>query len=86
MGLPRGALITRLVKRNNIDLATYRLQKIKAGTTLNKASFENMHYELKSSIWTKKGDQPMEQRGDEDEGDVDQSMEGQEEKGHRSQS
>ncbi|GKV39618.1 hypothetical protein SLEP1_g47365 [Rubroshorea leprosula] len=74
MGLPHGALITRLAKRNNIDLTPYRLGKIQGGTTLNTASFENMQYELLNGIWRKIGDQAMEQQGDEEEGDVDQEM------------
>ncbi|GKU99869.1 hypothetical protein SLEP1_g12651 [Rubroshorea leprosula] len=83
MGLPHGALITRLVKRNNIDLESFKHGKIKVGTTLTQASFENMQYEFQNGSWRKKGDQAMEQQGDEEEGDADQEMveQGEEEHG-----
>ncbi|GKV17010.1 hypothetical protein SLEP1_g27571 [Rubroshorea leprosula] len=48
MGLAYGALITRLVKRNNVDLTPFMLGKVQSGTTLNKASFENMQYEFRN--------------------------------------
>ncbi|GKV11370.1 hypothetical protein SLEP1_g22634 [Rubroshorea leprosula] len=69
MGLPHGALITRLVKRNNIDFESVKHRKIKAGTTLTKASFEKMQVVFRNGSWTKKGDQAMEQQDDEEEGD-----------------
>ncbi|GKV23250.1 hypothetical protein SLEP1_g33001 [Rubroshorea leprosula] len=74
MGLPHGALITRLVKRNNVDLTPFMLGKVQSGTTLNKASFENIQYEFRNGSWRKKGDQAMEQQSDEEEGDGDQEM------------
>ncbi|GKU93073.1 hypothetical protein SLEP1_g6706 [Rubroshorea leprosula] len=82
MGLPHGALITRLVKRNNIDLTPFMLGKAQSGTTLNKASFENMQYEFRNGSWRKKGDQAMEQQSDEEEGDGDQEMAKQGEEEH----
>ncbi|GKV11385.1 hypothetical protein SLEP1_g22648 [Rubroshorea leprosula] len=50
MGLPHGALITRLVKKNNIDLESFKHGKIKAGTTLTKASFEKMQSKFQSRL------------------------------------
>ncbi|GKV30801.1 hypothetical protein SLEP1_g39577 [Rubroshorea leprosula] len=87
MGLLHGALITRLMKRENIDLTPYRLGKIQGGTTLKKASFENIQYELRNGFWRKKVDQAMEQQKDEEKGDVDQEMaeQGEEEHGGDSQ-
>ncbi|GKV13569.1 hypothetical protein SLEP1_g24564 [Rubroshorea leprosula] len=83
MGLPHGALITRLVKRNNIDLESFKHGRIKAGTTLTKASFEKMQVVFRNGSWTKKGDQAMEQQDDEEEGDTYQEMveQGEEEHG-----
>ncbi|GKV30791.1 hypothetical protein SLEP1_g39567 [Rubroshorea leprosula] len=74
MGLPHVALITRLVKRNNIDLESFKHGKVKAGTTLTKASFDKMQYKFWNDSWRKKGDQAMEQQSDEEEGDADQEM------------
>ncbi|GKV48795.1 hypothetical protein SLEP1_g55587 [Rubroshorea leprosula] len=70
MGLPHGALITRLVKRNNVDLTPFMLGKVQSGTTLTKASFEKMDCLFRNGTWIKKG----EQEGDEEEGDTDQEM------------
>ncbi|GKV41942.1 hypothetical protein SLEP1_g49409 [Rubroshorea leprosula] len=83
MGLPHGALITRLVKRNNIDLESFKHGIIKAGTTLSKASFEKMQYEFRNGSWRKQGHQAMEQQSDEEEDDADQEMaeQGEEERG-----
>ncbi|GKV18498.1 hypothetical protein SLEP1_g28867 [Rubroshorea leprosula] len=67
--LPHGALITRLAKRNNIDLTSFRFGTVSTGMTLTKASFEKMDYLFRNGIWIKKG----EQEGDE-EGDTDQEM------------
>ncbi|GKV18357.1 hypothetical protein SLEP1_g28753 [Rubroshorea leprosula] len=74
MGLPHGALITRLVKRNNVDFTPFMLGKVQSGTTLNKASFENMQYEFRNGSWRTKRDLVMEQQSDEEEGDTDQEM------------
>ncbi|GKV34783.1 hypothetical protein SLEP1_g43126 [Rubroshorea leprosula] len=82
MGLPHGALITRLVKRNNIDLESFKQGRIKAGTTLSKASFEKMQYEFRNGSWRKQGDQAMEQQSDEEKGDADQEMAEQGEEEH----
>ncbi|GKV48810.1 hypothetical protein SLEP1_g55602 [Rubroshorea leprosula] len=68
--LPHGALITRLAKRNNIDLTSFRFRTVPGGTTLTKASFEKMDYLFRNGIWIKKG----EQEGDKEEGDTDQEM------------
>ncbi|GKV51335.1 hypothetical protein SLEP1_g58003 [Rubroshorea leprosula] len=67
IGLPHGALITRLVKRNNIDLEPFKHGRIKAGTILTKASFEKMQVVFRNGSWMKKGDQAMEQQADEEE-------------------
>ncbi|GKV27706.1 hypothetical protein SLEP1_g36843 [Rubroshorea leprosula] len=69
-GLPHGALITRLAKRNNIDLTFFRFGTVPGGTTFTKASFEKMDCLFRNGIWIKKG----EQEGDEEEGDTDQEM------------
>ncbi|GKV41189.1 hypothetical protein SLEP1_g48755 [Rubroshorea leprosula] len=69
-GLPHGALITRLAKRNNIDLTSFRFGTVLGGTTLTKASFEKMDCLFRNGIWIKKG----EREGDEEEGDTDQEM------------
>ncbi|GLT79543.1 hypothetical protein SLA2020_510280 [Shorea laevis] len=74
MGLPHGALITRLVRAHGIDLEQFKNGKIKAGTTLTKASFEKMQVVFRNGSWRKKGDQEMEQQDDEEEGDADQEM------------
>ncbi|GKV33237.1 hypothetical protein SLEP1_g41767 [Rubroshorea leprosula] len=73
-GLPHGALITRLVKRNNIDLTSFRFGTVPGGTTLTKASFEKMDCLFRNGIWIKKGEQEGEQEGDEEEGDTDQEI------------
>ncbi|GKV15430.1 hypothetical protein SLEP1_g26226 [Rubroshorea leprosula] len=82
MGLPHGALITRLVKRNNIDLTHFMLGKAQSGTTLNKASSKKMQVVFRSGSWMKKGDQAMEQQDDEEEGGIDQEMAKQGEEKH----
>ncbi|GKV13560.1 hypothetical protein SLEP1_g24556 [Rubroshorea leprosula] len=64
-GLPHGALITRLVKRNNIDLTSFRFETVPGGTTLTKAFFAKMDCLFRNGIWIKKGEQ---------EGDIDQEM------------
>ncbi|GKV32513.1 hypothetical protein SLEP1_g41111 [Rubroshorea leprosula] len=69
-GLPHGALITRLAKRNNIDLTPFKFGTVPGGTTLTKASFEKMDCLFRNGIWIKRG----EQEGDEEEGDTDQEM------------
>ncbi|GKV21565.1 hypothetical protein SLEP1_g31535 [Rubroshorea leprosula] len=69
-GLPHGALITRLVKRNNIDITSFRFGTVPGGTTLTKASFEKMDCLFINGIWIKK----REQERDEEEGDTDQEM------------
>ncbi|GKV05461.1 hypothetical protein SLEP1_g17470 [Rubroshorea leprosula] len=71
MGFPHGALITRLVKRNNIDLESFKHGKIKAGTTLTQASFEKMQIVFQNGDCRKRGDQAMGQQSDEEEGDAD---------------
>ncbi|GLU08770.1 hypothetical protein SLE2022_256600 [Rubroshorea leprosula] len=73
MGLPHGALITRLVKRNNVNLTPFMLGKVRnvpGGTTLTKAFFEKMDCLFRNGFWIKKG----EQEGDEEKGDTDQEM------------
>ncbi|GKV46075.1 hypothetical protein SLEP1_g53087 [Rubroshorea leprosula] len=45
MGLPHGALITRLVKRNNIDLTPYRLGKIQGDEEEGDADQEMVEHE-----------------------------------------
>ncbi|GKV42888.1 hypothetical protein SLEP1_g50251 [Rubroshorea leprosula] len=69
-GLPHGALITRLVKRNNINLTSFRFGTVPGGTTLTKASFEKMDCLFRNGMWIKKG----EQEKDEEEADTDQEM------------
>ncbi|GKV48214.1 hypothetical protein SLEP1_g55040 [Rubroshorea leprosula] len=86
MGLLHGALITRLVKRNNIDLESFKHGRIKAGTILTKASFEKMQVVFRNGSWMKKGDQVMEQQADEEEGDTDQEMAEQREEEHEDDS
>ncbi|GKV50242.1 hypothetical protein SLEP1_g56954 [Rubroshorea leprosula] len=86
MGLPHGALITRLVKRNNIDLESFKHGKIKAGTTLTQASFEKMQIVFRNGDWRKRGDQAIGQQSDEEEGDADQEMAEQGEEEHGSDS
>lgn len=61
MGLAHGALITMLVKKNKINLAPYKLGRMKVGTKLNISFFDKMHHKLKNGVWLKKKDQPMEQ-------------------------
>ncbi|GKV17686.1 hypothetical protein SLEP1_g28155 [Rubroshorea leprosula] len=69
-GLPRGAVITKLAKRNNIDLTSFRFGTVPGGTTLTKASFKKLDCLFRNGIWIKKG----EQEGHEEEGDTDQEM------------
>ncbi|GKV21585.1 hypothetical protein SLEP1_g31554 [Rubroshorea leprosula] len=69
-GLPHGAIITRLAKRNNIDLTSFRFGTVPDGTTLTKASFEKMDCLFRNGMWIKKGDQEE----DEEEVDTDQEM------------
>ncbi|GKU89231.1 hypothetical protein SLEP1_g3397 [Rubroshorea leprosula] len=69
-GLPYGALITRLAKRNNIDFTSFRFGTVPGGTTLTKASFEKMDCLFRNGFWIKKG----EQDGDQEEGGTDQEM------------
>ncbi|GKV27712.1 hypothetical protein SLEP1_g36849 [Rubroshorea leprosula] len=82
MGFPHGALITRLVKRNNIDLESFKHGKIKVGTTLTQASFEKMQIVFRNGDWKKRGDQGMGQQSDEEKGDADQEMAEQGEEEH----
>ncbi|GKV39478.1 hypothetical protein SLEP1_g47236 [Rubroshorea leprosula] len=82
MGFSHRALITRLVKRHNIDLEPFKYGKIKDGTTITKASFEKMQVVFRNGSWRKKGDQAMEQQSDEEEGDTDQEMAEQREEEH----
>ncbi|GKU88014.1 hypothetical protein SLEP1_g2329 [Rubroshorea leprosula] len=86
MGLSHCALITRLVKRKNIDLDPFKHGRIKVGTILTKAFFEKMQVVFQNGSWMKKGDQAMEQQADEEEGDTYQEMAEQTEEEHEDDS